>query len=303
MLVIREIHKGGPEWSALLDEIGPLKLPKRLFAMGQPVDPEKPCIAIVGTRRPTIAGIEVADRLARGLAQGGFTIVSGLAVGIDAVAHRAAIEAGGTTIAVLGCGLDVLYPKANVQLRKRIIEHGTLLSEYPEGMQPMAHQFPERNRIVAGLSVGVVVVEGGYRSGALITARRALEANRNVYAVPGSLRNPMAHGPNMLIARGEAQLVTTFKDICDDLAPAMLWAGGPTGMPDLEDGEAEVIVALDDTPAAPDALLRATGMPPGRMALLLARLEVRGWAVRSAAGYSLSTGGASVRHALLSGNR
>lgn len=292
---MRTLTPGHHEWSPALDEIA--DPPKRLYAEGHTIDPNTPMIAIVGTRRPTIAGIEIAQSLARGLAQGGFTIVSGLAVGIDAAAHQAALDAGGTTIAVLGCGLDVAYPRPNLKLRERIIENGSLLTEYDKGTQPTKFTFPKRNRIVAGLAVGVIVVEGSYRSGALITARRALENDRNVYAVPGSLRNPMAQGPNMLIARGEAQLVTNFKDICDDLAPSMVWSRS-NETPQVEPDELAVLDLLDDSPSTSDALLRAGTMEAGQLALTLARLEVRGWAVRTAAGYALSTAGARIRAAI-----
>jgi DNA processing protein len=292
---MRTLVPGQQEWSSALDEIA--DPPKRLYAEGCSIDPKTPMIAIVGTRRPTIAGIEIAQSLARGLAQGGFTIVSGLAVGIDAVAHQAALDAGGTTIAVLGCGLDVAYPRPNLKLRGRIIADGTLLTEYDKGTQPTKFTFPQRNRIVAGLAVGVIVVEGSYRSGALITARRALENDRNVYAVPGSLRNPMSQGPNMLIARGEAQLVTNFKDICDDIAPSMVWSRSNEA-PQVEEDEVAVLDLLDDSPSTSDALLRAGTMEAGQLALTLARLEVRGWAVRTAAGYALSTAGARTRAAL-----
>jgi DNA processing protein len=292
---MRKLAPGHPEWPAALDEIA--DPPKRLFTEGQPIDASAPMIAIVGTRRPTIAGVEIAQSLARGLAQGGFTIVSGMAVGIDAVAHQAALDAGGNTIAVLGCGLDVLYPRPNLKLRQRITENGCLLTEYEAGMQPTKFTFPQRNRIVAGLAVGVIVVEGSYRSGALITARRALENDRNVYAVPGSLRNPMSQGPNMLIARGEAQLVTNFKDICDDLAPSMVWSHS-SETPQVEEDELVVLDLLDDSPSTSDALLRAGTFEPGQLALTLARLEVRGWAVRSPGGYALSTAGARVRSAI-----
>ncbi len=294
-VVSRTLEPGHPEWPGALDEIA--GAPKRLFAVGRPLDTSRPMIAIVGTRRPTIAGVEIAQSLARGLAQGGFTIVSGLAVGIDAVAHQAALDAGGATVAVLGCGLDVLYPRPNLKLRDRIVEGGCLLTEYEEGVQPTKFTFPQRNRIVAGLAVGVIVVEGSYRSGALITARRALENNRNIYAVPGSLRNPMSQGPNMLIARGEAQLVTSFKDICDDLAPSMVWSRSDEA-PQVEQDELAVLDLLDDSPSTSDALLRAGTMEAGQLALTLARLEVRGWAVRTAAGYALSTSGARIRAAI-----
>ena len=174
------IHPGDPEWPARLSELGPHRRPAALHAEGEGLRSELPFVAVVGTRRPTGAGVEAAERIARGLAEAGWVVVSGLAVGIDAVAHRAALDAGGTTVAVLGCGLDVAYPARNVALRRRIAEQGTVLTEYPAGTRPARRNFPERNRIIAGLCLGAVVVEGSLRSGAMVTARLALDMNRSV---------------------------------------------------------------------------------------------------------------------------
>nr|MBA2724788.1 DNA-protecting protein DprA [Actinomycetota bacterium] len=193
------VDRTSDEWPPMLDELGPSQKVTRLHRLGLPLPTGAPAIAIVGTRRPTLAGIEIATLLSRGLAQAGFTIVSGLAVGIDAAAHAAALEAGGRTVAVLGCGLAQRYPRRNMKLRQEIEEKGTVLTEYDDDITPAPFNFPQRNRIVAGLSAGVVVVEGSIKSGALVTARLALEMNRSIYAVPGSLRNPMAQGPNHLI--------------------------------------------------------------------------------------------------------
>jgi DNA processing protein len=293
---MRVINIRDSEWPVLLDELG--KPPESLFVEGLPIEPNAPKVAIVGTRRPTVAGIEVAHNIATGLAQGGFTVVSGLAVGIDAAAHRAALDAGGRTIAVLGCGLDVRYPKPNVGLKQDIADRGTLITEYPEGTQPTKFTFPERNRIVAGLCLGVVVVEGGIKSGALVTARLGLEANRNVYAVPGSLRNPMAVGPNHLIKTSQAALVTTFKDICDDLAPSLVWSSSNGGAPAIDEEELSLLRLLDDVPIGAERLVTGLDLPPGRVAMALSRLEVRGWALRSPGGYALTSSGARVRGAL-----
>jgi DNA processing protein len=255
-------------------------------------------VAVVGTRRPTMAGIEAARSIATGLAEGGFVVVSGFARGIDTVAHRAALDAGGRTVAVLGCGIDVDYPRQNARLREDLRCNGTFVSEYPLGTQPASWHFPLRNRIVAGLCSGVVVVEGGMQSGALVTARLALDANRAVYAVPGSLRNPMAVGPNHLIKSGTASLVTTFADICDDLAPRLVWPGeAPAKQSTCTEREREVLSALDDVPAAPDRIARSLELPAGELALTLAKLEVRGLVFKSRGGYAISSTGARVRAA------
>lgn len=299
---MRVIARSDSEWPVLLDEVA--SPPDVLYAAGLPLDLDRPMIAIVGTRKPTIAGIEIAERLARGLTEGGFTVVSGLAVGIDAVAHRAALQAGGTTVAVLGCGLDVRYPRPNLALRADIEQAGTVVTEYPQGTAPTAFTFPQRNRIIAGLAIGTVVVEGGLRSGALVTARHALDANRSCYAVPGSLRNPMAAGPNHLIKMSRAALITTFKDICDDLAPSLVWSakrGSDKVM--LSEHEIALLHALDDTPAAPDRLIKGLSLPPGKVAMTLSRLEVRGWALRSPRGYALTSTGARVRACVEAGPR
>ncbi len=292
---MRQIRPGDPEWPRVLGELGPHVPPTRLYAEGLPLDTAQRGVAIVGTRNPTLAGVEAAGSISKGLVEGGFVVVSGFARGIDAAAHRAALDAGGTTVAVLGCGLDVDYPRRNSKLKERVRAGGTLLTEYPPGSEPAAWHFPLRNRIVVGLCSAVVVVEGGLQSGALITARIGIDANRSVYAVPGSLRNPMAAGPNELIKKGLATLVTTYRDICDDLAPALLFGPGEESGRTASDVELRVLEILDDTPAQGDTLGRALDMPAGELAITLSKLEVRGWASKSRAGYSISSSGARVR--------
>ncbi|HYN36632.1 MAG TPA: DNA-processing protein DprA, partial [Actinomycetota bacterium] len=216
---------------------------------------------------------------------------------------RVTLAAGGYTIAVLGSGLDVPYPKRNEGLMKRIVSMGTVLTEYTDGTQPLAFHFPRRNRIVVGLARGVVVIEGGMKSGALITARIGIDANRFVWAVPGSIRNPMAAGPNEIIRTGQGALVTSFKHICDDVAPGLVWEEGPGGRPlsleSLTEEEKIILLALDDVPISPDRLSRATELPQGKIALALSRLEVRGFANRRSGGYEISGGGSRVREAIM----
>jgi DNA processing protein len=299
----RVITPSDSEWPAPLGELGPARPVEQLFVRGLPLAADDRTIAVVGARHPTAAGVEAAERLTRGLVEAGFSIASGLAVGIDAVAHKAALAAGGYTIAVLGCGLDVDYPARNSGLRKRIEAAGTIVSEYPEGSPPAPFHFPERNRIIAGLSAGVLYVEGAERSGGRITARIALDANRAVFAVPGSIRNPLACGPNELIRTSQAALVTHVKHICDELEPGRVWDGpvelGPVHAPVvLEDSETSVLCFLDDAPSEIDLLTAALGMSPGEVAMALSRLEIRGFARRRRNGYELTDSGARVRKAM-----
>lgn len=298
----RYIRPRDDEWPASLNELGPHDPPKQLYVEGRPLETGSRTVAVVGTRRPTAAGIEAAERITKGLVEAGFTIVSGMAMGIDTLAHRVTLAAGGYTIAVLGSGLDVPYPQRNEGLMKKIVLSGTVLTEYPEGTKPLAFHFPRRNRIVVGLTRGVVVIEGGIKSGALITARIAIDANRFVWAVPGSIRNPMAVGPNELIRTGQAGLVTSFKHICDEVAPGLVWEEGPGGRPlsveSLTEEEKTILRALDDVPISPDRLSQATDLPQGQIALALSRLEVRGFAHRRSGGYEISGGGSRVREAI-----
>ena len=174
------------------------------------------CLAIVGSRKPTPYGTAVAERLAADLAARGLTIVSGMARGIDSAAHRGALSAGGKTIAVLGCGIDLCYPSENKKLKAEIEQKGVMISEFPLGAFAAPQNFPIRNRIISGLSLGVMVVEAAQYSGSLITARLGMEQNREVFAVPGSITNKNSWGPNTLIKQG-AKLVQDWKDVIEEL--------------------------------------------------------------------------------------
>ena len=189
--------------------------PLVLYCRGKPEADEK-CIAVVGSRRATWYGLDMAKRLSRELAEHGVTVVSGLARGIDSQAHRGALEAGGRTVAVLGCGIDVAYPPENRDLMEEIISHGAVISEYLPGTEPSRHNFPARNRIISGISLGVTIVEAGEKSGSLITAEYALEQGRDVFAVPGNINSYNSAGTNMLIRDG-AKIVTGVGDILDEL--------------------------------------------------------------------------------------
>lgn len=302
MTVGRVITPTSREWPCSLDELDEDLRPKRLFIAGRELPPEDNAIAIVGTRRPTAAGIEAAQEMACGLVEAGFVIVSGLAIGIDSVAHRAALHAGGTTVAVLGCGLDVLYPRRNSRLREEIQCKGSLITEYEAGTEPFKSNFPLRNRIIAGLSVGVLIIEGGPASGALSTARLAMAANKHVWALPGSRRNAMAAGPNDLIRTQQATMVTAVRHILDEVAPRLVWSDPANPMnpqaPDLEDCEKEVLALMDDVPISTERVSSRLRLRHGRAALALSRLEVRGLIIRRGGSYEITSAGARTREKL-----
>ena len=298
---MRLIEPTDREWPALLNELGPARIPRLLYLEGKEI-PDRPMIAVVGSRRPTVAGLDATKMLVTGLVEAGFGIVSGLAAGIDAAAHQAALDAGGYTIGVLGFGLDVEYPRRNRKLKARIAVEGTLVTEFEPGTQAKAAHFPQRNRIIAGLGVATLVVEGAIRSGALITARCALDADRMVFAVPGSFRNVMAAGSNELIRTSQAALVTDVAHIFEELAPRLAFEEPPVlGLGDrsiaLEPAEEGVLSLLDDVGTSPDRICAELALDMGTTALALSRLEVRGLALRRGRGYQITTAGARVRAA------
>ena len=298
----RTITPSDREWPRLLGELGPVRSCDRLYVAGKDIQ-DVPLIAVVGSRRPTVAGLDATTALVTGLVEAGFGIVSGMAAGIDAAAHRAALAAGGYTVAVLGFGLDVVFPRRNARLKEQIAAHGTLATEFEMGAQPRAAHFPQRNRIIAGLALGTLVVEGAMRSGALITARLALDANRSVFAVPGSFRNPMAAGSNELIRRSHAVLVTEVAHIFDELSPQLAWNEVPqrTLEPvtvELSAVEAALLGLLDDVPTSPDRLCKELDQDVAAVALGLSRMEVRGLVTRRRDGYEITTAGARARAAL-----
>lgn len=242
-------------------------------------------IAVVGTRRATVYGLEAAERLAFDLAAGGVTVVSGLARGIDTAAHRGALAAGGRTIAVLGCGVDVAYPPENRALADEIAGHGALMSQFAPGTPPCPGYFPARNRTIAGLALGVVVVEAGERSGALITAGLAGDLGREVFAVPGRITSDTSRGANRLIQDG-AKLVRDWTDIVQELSNPWRRA---VRAPRIERGEAEPLAANSEEARVlamlkPDeaqhieALIARSASNPARVAATLVALELGGWA-------------------------
>jgi len=254
--------------------------PPVLFVRGSLTDQDTLAVALVGTRRATAYGIAVAERLAAELACAGVTVVSGLARGVDTAAHKAAVDAAGRTLAVLGNGLDQVYPSSNRQLAQRITAAGALVSEFPPGTPPDAINFPRRNRIIAGLSRVTVIIEAGDRSGALITADFALEQGRDVLAVPGSILSPTCTGSNELLKQG-ATPVTGVEDILNALGLLTeTTAGMARAVPTRILGEQESFVweALGADPRHVDELARSLGRGAGEVSATLAMLELNGMA-------------------------
>jgi DNA processing protein len=211
---LRLVNRTDPEYPPMLREI--YDPPTLLYVRGNAEVLTMPCVSIVGTRKPTLYGTQMAERLGRELAARGVTVVSGMARGIDAIAHQGAMAANGRAIGVLGTGVNVCYPKENKKLYEKVLERGAIISEFPLGTHPSPENFPIRNRIVAGMPHGVVVVEGAQYSGSLITARLAMEFGREVFGVPGNVTQPVSFAPNQLIRQG-AKLITNGEDVIEDL--------------------------------------------------------------------------------------
>ena len=253
--------------------------PPMLFVKGTLQAEDARSVAIVGSRMATPYGRAIAEEVAGELAGRGICVVSGMARGIDSAAHRGALSKGGRTLAVLGCGVDVLYPPENHRLREAIIEGGVLLSEFPMRTEPESTNFPKRNRLISGLSLGVVVVEADERSGALLTAQHAVDQNREVFAVPGNITVPQSRGPNRLI-KGGAKLVQTVDDILEELEGQL---GGLTGRSpakaipaDLSDEEGTVLQMLSSEPKHIDTISAETGVPVQQALSILLSLELAG---------------------------
>jgi DNA processing protein len=263
------------EYPARLKEVD--DKPPVLYVRGGLVPEDEWAIAVVGTRRATPYGRQAAEHFATDLARHKITIVSGLARGIDAVAHRAALASGGRTIAVMACGLDLVYPPEHAKLAQEIMQNGCLVSDYPLGTQPRSEYFPRRNRILSAISLGVLVVEGDIDSGALITARIALDQNREVFAVPGSIYSPTYRGANKLIQEGEAKLVADARDILEELNLTMA-----THQMELREvlpadpTEARLLKVITNQPIHIDDVQRASGLPISTVSGALAMLELKG---------------------------
>jgi DNA processing protein len=263
-----------PGYPARLKEI--YDYPPVLYVRGSLPAGDEPCLAIVGTRRPTIYGRQVAEEIVSDLARSGVTIISGLARGIDSVGHRAALDAGGKTVAVFGSGLDIVYPAENARLAQAIMEHGALVSEYPLGVKPKAENFPLRNRIMSGLSLGVLVVEAGERSGALITADQAVQQNREVFAVPGSILSPASQGTNRLIQEG-AKLVRNYADILQELnLTIVVQQAEMKDFSPANEIESAILRQLSSEPSHIDEICRRSGLTMPEVSSTLAMLELKG---------------------------
>ena len=252
--------------------------PLLLFLAGQVELLAAPSLAIVGSRRPTPQGAANARAFAAALSERGWTIVSGLATGIDGAAHEGALTASGSTIAVVGTGLDVVYPRAHRDLAARIVQQGLMVSELPLGAPPLAAHFPQRNRIIAGLTRGTLVVEAALQSGSLITARLAAEGGREVFAIPGSIHSPQSRGCHALIRQG-AKLVETAQDMLEELAPAAAPAAVAPPAADAEDDD-PVLRALGHDPASLDVLIARCGWPAHELSAHLLTLELQGRVAR-----------------------
>ena len=260
--------------------------PLILFVRGNPELLSSPQIAMVGSRNPSTMGIDTATSFAKNLAQHGFVITSGLALGIDAASHRGALKANGHTIAVAGTGLDRVYPARHKDLATEIVHSGAMISEFPPGTTAKANHFPRRNRIISGLCLGLLVVEAAKQSGSLITARLALEQNREVFAIPGSIHNPLARGCNALIREG-AKLVETTRDILDELnqynqQDEDITAISMQSTLDLE--QQTLLNLIMFSPTSIDKLVEMTGQSVEVISSMLLVLELQGFIEATAGG-------------------
>ena len=296
--------EGAPERITLGDARYPENLreittpPERLYVRGRFTDEDALAVAIVGSRAATSYGLAVAERLAADLAARGVTVVSGLARGIDSAAHRGALRAGGRTIAVLGSGVDVIYPPENRRLAGEIASHGAVVSQFEPGTRPLSGHFPARNRVIAGLALAVVVVEAAEKSGSLITAGLAGEMGREVMAVPGLLTSAQSVGAHRLIQDGAA-LIQGWEDVVSQLplrwrdrvtsttietpvsvsaqAATMRMATAPAGPRDPHHAEQSQLLGLiGEEPTDIDGIIERSGLTPGRASALLVTLEVEG---------------------------
>ena len=266
--------------------------PLMLYVLGHVPSPWPAAIAVVGSRNPTAQGLANARQFSRSFAQAGLSVVSGLALGVDGAAHEGALEGAApgqlATVAVVGTGLDRVYPRQHHELAQRIARNGLLLSEYPLGTPPLAPNFPKRNRIIAALSQGTLVVEAALRSGSLITARQAAEQGKDVFAIPGSIHAPQSRGCHALLKQG-AKLVESAQDVLEDLSPPAIRAAGVAADTREDDAagaragrreDASLLAALGFDPVSLDALVARTGIAPSHLHARLLELELEGEVAR-----------------------
>lgn len=294
------LHRDDDNYPTLLKEIH--RPPPVLYVSGNPHALSLPQVAVIGARRATRAGLDNARDFAADLASAGFAITSGLALGVDAAAHSGALKVGGKTIAVLGTGVDQVYPVRNAVLNEQILAaDGAIVSEMPLGTAPEAANFPRRNRVISGLSLGTLLVEAAVRSGSLITARLALEQNREVFAIPGSIHNPMARGCHHMIKHG-AHLVETSGDIVQQLGGLLSGMASQPGLfeesareaPDLCTEQRRIVQALGGDLRNIEQLARDTGAETGDLMASLLQLELEGLVEQLPGGYQLSGRGARI---------
>ena len=295
--VLARIARAGVAVHTLADPTYPARLaeiydaPPVLYVRGDLTLQDEWAVAVVGTRNASPYGREATYRLVTDLARRNVTIVSGLARGVDGLAHRAALDAGGRTLAVFACGVDVVYPPEHRHLAAEIAERGAIVSEYPVGTAPEAGNFPARNRIISGLALGTIVVEAGEKSGALITAQRALEQNRDVFAVPGSIFARTSLGTNRLIRDSAAKLVLCADDVLDELQ--MQFVPLQVEMRQLlpeNETESRLIALLSSDPLHIDVLTRQSALPAAEVSSALAIMELKGL-VRQVGGMQYVRGG------------
>jgi len=253
--------------------------PLLFYLLGELTENDKYSIAIVGTRQPTIYGKVQAERISMDLAKQGITIISGMARGIDSIAHNAAIKSGGRTIAIIGSGLDVIYPPENKKLFEKISESGAIISELPLGSKPDAQNFPKRNRIISGLSLGVVIIETGITGGAMQTAAFALDQNREVFALPGNVGVKQADGTNLLIQKSEAELIRSAEDVILELElklKPVLGKNIPKQQIDLSLFEEKIMNVLNSEPLQIDKIASLTNLSTSDCLVNLLSLEFKG---------------------------
>ena len=271
---VKVLRYHDPEYPSRLKEI--YDYPPILYVRGSLLPEDEWCLAVVGTRRATVYGRQVAEELVADLARSKITIVSGLARGIDSVAHQSALEVGGRSIAVFGCGLDMVYPRENASLARKIREQGALVSEYPLGTKPRAENFPRRNRIMSGLSLGVLVIEADKTSGAMISVRLALEQNRGVFVIPGSILSPQSSGTNYLIQEG-AKLVQDYTDILEELnLMAVAHQMEIKEVIPASDIETQLLKQLGAEPDHIDEVCRKSSLSISQVSSTLAMMELKG---------------------------
>ena len=271
---VKAITCNSPDYPQRLKEIH--DYPPIIYVRGTLLSEDECCVAVVGTRRATAYGRQVTEEIVTDLSKNRITVVSGLAKGIDSIAHRAALDAGGRTIAIFASGLDTVYPAENVRLAREIMERGALISEYPLGTRPKADNFPRRNRILSGISLGVLVVEAGEKSGALITAEQALQQNREVFAIPGSILSPTSRGTNNLLQQG-AKLVRNYLDILEELNLAMVTQ--QLEMKELlptDKTESLLLKQLSAEPTHIDEICRQSGLAAALVGGTLTMMELKG---------------------------